>query len=87
MWNNDEVGPEDSAKGSNFFFVHTDATNYDMSGSFDLLCEIGGCISDVYSTFAPAKGSVSVPEPATGLLLGGGLIGLWVRRRCFKKTA
>lgn len=64
--------------GSRFFFLHTDATSYAMTAQYDLLCAPDGCISGLFSTFAP---SAAVPEPATVLLLGAGLAGMMVWRR------
>lgn len=54
-----------------FFFLDTEATQYDMTGAFDLLCADTGCVSASYSTFAPA-----VPVPAAVWLFGSGLLGL-----------
>ena len=71
------IGP---GAGSKFFFLHTTATNYLKTASYDLLCAPSGCISDSYSTFAPA----AVPAPATfGLMaLGLGVLGIKrIRRR------
>ncbi len=55
-----------------FFFLDTDATHYDFSGQFDLLCAGTGCISSLYDTFAPS----AVPVPAAIWLMGSGLLGL-----------
>ena len=55
-----------------FFFLDTEATNYDFSGQFDMLCADTGCVSSLYSTFAPS----AVPIPAAVWLFGSGLIGL-----------
>ena len=72
-----EVGlGENSSNGSPttsvFFFLDTEATSYDMSAQFDLLCAPNDCISPTYSTFAPS----AVPVPATVWLFGSGLLGL-----------
>ncbi len=64
---------------SNFFFLDTNATNYDMSGQFDLLCADTGCTSSLYSTFAPTM--AAVPEPSIFMLFGLGLVGLGFARR------
>ncbi len=68
-----EVGGSDANgfQTSKFFFLDTDAVFYDKSGSFDLLCAKTGCISESYSTFAPA-----VPVPAAVWLFFSGLMGL-----------
>lgn len=74
LFSNDEVGNLATGAGyeeSMFFFLDTDATSYDMSGSFDLLCADTGCISQSYDTYAPA-----VPVPAAVWLFGSGLLGL-----------
>ena len=68
----DEVG-NDAAGGfenSRFFFLDTNATAYNFTGKFDLLCADLGCISETYSTWAPA-----VPIPAAVWLFGSGLLG------------
>lgn len=58
---------------SNFFYLDTAALDYDMTGRFDLLCAPDGCISEIYSTFAPAV----IPVPAAIWLFGTALIGLF----------
>ena len=67
-----------SGQQSNFFFLHTSATSYSQSASFDLLGGAGLGLSPVFSTFAPA-----VPEPGSFALAVAGLAvaGLVVRRR------
>lgn len=70
-------GPGSSPTGggyttSLFFFLDTNATSYDKSGQFDMLCADTGCISQLYSTFAPS----AVPIPAAIWLFGSGLIGM-----------
>lgn len=57
--------------GSRFFFLHTDATAYDKSASYDLLGGPNDSLSGPYKTFRPA-----VPEPASWLLALSGLLGL-----------
>ncbi len=72
LFNRNEVGfSRGLYETSMFFFLDTDATNYDESGSFDLLCADSGCVSQSYSTFAPT----SVPVPAAVWLFGSGLAG------------
>jgi len=72
IFNNSPVSPDNTA-GSMFFFLDTDALNYDNSGRFDLLCpDHNRCISELYNTFAPS----AVPLPAAAWLFGTGLISL-----------
>lgn len=70
LFDGPKVGIGDS---SNFFFLHTDATNYAMTGQFDLLCASSGCISPLYQTYAPA----AVPLPAAAWLFSAGVTGLF----------
>lgn len=74
LFDTDPVGVDASGAmdDSVFFFLDTDALYYDQSGQFDLLCADSGCISSIYSTFAPS----AVPIPAAAWLFGSGLIGL-----------
>ncbi len=69
-----EVGGNDISgyQTSKFFFLDTDAVNYNKNASFDLLCSNQNCISESYSTFGPA----TVPVPASVWLFVTGLIGL-----------
>ena len=69
LFNTNEVGIGES---SMFFFLDTEATQYSLSGQFDLLCADTGCISSLYTTFAPS----AVPIPAAVWLFGSGLVGL-----------
>lgn len=69
--------PVNEAFESPFFFLHTNATAYAMTATYDLLCAPANCLSPLYSTFAPA-----IPEPATYGMMGLGLAALaWVGRR------
>lgn len=64
--------------GSSFFFLHTDATRYSQTASYDLLDTPGG-LSGLYATFAPAA---PVPEPAPAAAWVLGLLGVgWLRAR------
>lgn len=74
LFDNQQVGIGDS---SYFFFLHTNATNYAMTGQFDLLCADTGCISPIYQTYAPS----AVPVPEAAWLFGSGLTGLIALRR------
>jgi hypothetical protein len=47
------VGPAEQ-DSSRFFFLDTEATHYNEFGQYDLLCADSGCMSPLYSTFAPA---------------------------------
>ena len=69
LFGTDQVGIGES---SMFFFLDTEATYYARTGQFDLLCADTGCISSLYSTFAPS----AVPLPAAAWLFGSGLMGL-----------
>ena len=69
LFSTNDVGIGES---SMFFFLDTEATQYSLSGEFDLLCADTDCISSVYSTFAPS----AVPIPAAAWLFGSGLVGL-----------
>lgn len=74
LFTGDEVGNDVTGGGyeeSMFFFLDTDATAYNFTGQFDLLCADNGCLSEVYNTWAPA-----VPIPAAVWLFGSGLLGL-----------
>lgn len=73
LFGDPEVGGSDASgfTESKFFYLETSALNYDMSGEFDLLCQPNGCISEIYSTFAPSI----VPVPAAVWLFGSALLG------------
>ena len=74
LFEGEEVGGTDASgfTESYFFYLDTAALNYDMTGSFDLLCAPLDCISESYSTFAPS----AVPIPAAAWLFGTALFGL-----------
>lgn len=67
-----------AGQSSNFFFLHTSATDYAKTGTFDLLCGPSDCISGQTATFAPS----AVPEPASVALTVAGLAMVaWTARR------
>lgn len=69
------LAPGDS---SNFFFLDTDATDYAMTGIYDLANLGHTQISGTFNMYAP---SYDVPEAASLMLLGLGLLGLGFARR------
>lgn len=54
---------------SRFFFLHTDATSFTKTASYDLLTTGPQNLSGTFQTFAPA-----VPEPSSYALMAGGLL-------------
>jgi hypothetical protein len=54
---------------SRFFFLHTDATSYAMTGHYDMLTAGSQQLSSVYATFAPS----AVPEPSSWALTLAGM--------------
>lgn len=66
--------------GSRFFFLHTNATDYAMTANYDLLGGPNQSLSGSFATYAPA---LSVPEPASALLMALGLpaVAFLLRRR------
>ena len=71
------ASPLPAAEDSNFFFLHTDATNFAYTADYDLLA--GNDITGLFSTFAPAA---AVPEPTPASVLALGLLTLgWLRSR------
>jgi hypothetical protein len=65
------------ADGSNFFFLHTSATNYALTANYDLLGGPNQTLSGVFQTFAPS----AVPEPSVLAMLGLGLAAIGVAKR------
>jgi hypothetical protein len=74
------VGPgnlETGDGGSRYFFLHTDATAFAMTATYDLLGGPDQTLSGGFTTYAPA-----VPEPASALLMAFGLTAVgWALRR------
>ena len=70
------AAPLGATESSNFFFLHTDATNYAQSALYDLT-DAGSGISQLFDTFAPAA---PVPEPAPAAVMALGLLMLGWRR-------
>ncbi len=71
--------PADSAAGSRFFFLHTDATTYARTATYDLL-DAQDNLSSAYATFAPSE---TVPDGGATcgmLLMGLAGVALGVRR-------
>lgn len=67
--------PNSDANGSHFFFLHTDATTYAQTASYDLLVGANQTLTDIFSTFAPT------PEPSCLTLAAVGAAALLRRRR------
>ena len=77
------ASPLPAAEDSNFFFLHTDATNYAETADYDLLA--GNGLSSLFDTFAPAA---AVPEPTPASVLALGLLTLgWLRSRRVRHDA
>ena len=61
------LGDEQSQhRSSRFFFLDTEATQYAMTGNYDLLCPAAGCRSPSFSTFAPVHGIPDLAVTAIG---------------------
>ena len=71
------ASPLPATESSNFFFLHTDATNYALTAFYDMIGP-GDQITTTFATFAPAA---AVPEPAPAALLAMGVAVLAWRRR------
>ena len=64
----------DAGESSSFFFLHTSATNFALTGMYDVL-DADGTFTGIANTYAPA-----VPEPTPAMLLALGVLTLGVLR-------
>ena len=69
-----------AGEGSHFFFLRTDATDYDYGAFYDLTIEDATVISGSFPTFRPAIVTTPVPAPATLALFGMGILASGARR-------
>lgn len=70
---------DSGSDGSRFFFLHTDATNFSYTASYDLIGGSAQSLSGLFTTFAPAA---AVPEPTPAVILALGVLTLgWLGAR------
>jgi hypothetical protein len=68
--------PVTAGESSNFFFLHTNATEFAETADYDIVAS-NDTFTSAFDTFAPA-----VPEPAPAMLVALGLLTLgWLRSR------
>jgi len=59
-------GEQSEDRSSRFFFLDTEATQYAMTGDYDLICSVDDCNSPSFSTFAPVQATPDLAVTAIG---------------------